>query len=369
MRPSNVEACFDSTSMSVRADEHGLLSAARGGDERAFAELMDAHRGRLHAHCYRMMGSVSDADDALQETLINAWRGIARFDERSALGSWLYRIATNACLNAIKARKRRALPLQIGFRSDDPVDAAGPPVLESVWIEPYPEEATPFAEASDPEVRFRDRESLELAFVAALQLLPANQRAALILFEVLGFSADEVAESLGTSRASVNSALQRARRLLDEHRPERSQQAVIRSLDDEALRALTSRYVRAMESADVEGLVGMLQADATWSMPPQPAWFQGPETIAAFLTTGPFEYFRWRLEPLRLNGQVAFACYSWDVGRGEWAAHSFNVLELAGTAVAGVTSFLDVSRRGAVGPDFVQGRVFERYGLPGLRPD
>lgn len=356
--------------MSATADERGLLQAARGGDERAFAALMGAHRGRLHAHCYRMMGSVSDADDALQETLINAWRGLARFDERSALGSWLYRIATNACLNAIKARKRRALPLQTGFRSKDPMDAAGPPVLEQVWIEPYPDEAVAAPDAAwDPEVRYGDRESLELAFVAALQMLPANQRAALILFEVLGFSGDEVAESLGTTRASVNSALQRARRVIDEHRPQRSQQAVIRSLDDEALREITTRYVRAMETADVEGLIGLLQADATWSMPPQPAWFQGPDAIAAFLTAGPFEYFRWRLEPIRLNGQVAFACWSWDDGRGVWVAHSFNVLELAGGAVGGVTSFLDVSRRGAGGPNFLADGVFERYGLPGLRTD
>lgn len=356
--------------MSLQADERELLHAARGGDERAFAALIDTHRGRLHAHCYRMMGSVSDADDALQETLINAWRGVARFDERSALGSWLYRIATNACLNAIKARKRRALPLQTGFRSDDPLDAAGPPVLEQVWIEPYPDAAEPMLEAAwDPEARYGDRESLELAFVAALQLLPANQRAALILFEVLGFSGDEVAETLGTTRASVNSALQRARKLLDEHRPERSQQAVIRSLGDEAPREITTRYVQAMETADVEGLIGMLQADATWSMPPQPAWFEGREAVAAFLTAGPFEYFRWRLEPVRLNGQLAFACWSWDDGRDAWAAHSFNVLELTGTAVAGVTSFLDVSRRGAGGPDFVRDGVFERYGFPGLRAD
>jgi RNA polymerase sigma-70 factor (ECF subfamily) len=354
--------------MNAATDERDLVSAARRGDERAFAQLVEGQRGRLHAHCYRMMGSVSDADDALQETLINAWRGIARFDERSALSSWLYRIATNACLNAIKARKRRALPLQTGFRSDDPGDAAGPPVLEQVWIEPYPDDAPSPVAASDPEARYGDRESLELAFVAALQLLAPNQRAALILFEVLGFSADEVAATLGTTRASVNSALQRARKLLDEQRPERSQQAVIRSLDDEALRALTARYVQAMEAADVDGLVGMLQADATWSMPPQPAWFQGRDAIAAFLTTGPFEYFRWRLEPMRLNGQPAFACWSWDEGRGAWAAHAFNVLELAETGVAGVTSFLDVSRRGAGGPDFVADRVFERYGLPGLRP-
>ena len=357
--------------MSVTADERGLLRAAKGGDERAFGELMEAHRGRLHPHCYRMTGSLADADDALQETLINAWRGLARFDERSAVRAWLYRIATNTCLNAIKARKRRTLPLQTGFRSEDPMDAAGPPVLEQVWIEPYPDDDAVAAPggAWDPEARYGDRESLELAFVAALQLLPANGRAALILFDVLGFSADEVAESLGTTRASVNSALQRARKLLDEEGPERSQQAVIRSLDDAALRDISQRYVQAMETADVDGMMGMLQADATWSMPPQPAWFQGRDAIAAFLVAGPFEYFRWRLEPVRLNGQLAFACWSWDPGRDAWAAHSFNVLELAGREVAGVTSFLDVSRRGAGGPDFVADGVFERYGLPGLRTD
>jgi RNA polymerase sigma-70 factor (ECF subfamily) len=354
------------------AGEHALLEAARGGHEDAFGRLVQPHRGRLHAHCYRMLGSVHDADDAMQETLLRAWRGLPGFDGRSALSSWLYRIATNACLNAIKKRPKRTLPVDYGHPSADPHDAAAEPLVESVWIEPYPDDLlAPDHAGAGPAARYEQRESLELAFVAALQHLPANQRAALIMSEVLGFSAREVADSLETTPASVNSALQRARKLVDERLPEQSQQATLRALGDEHLNAVVERYMKAMEQADVGALVTMLSEDASWSMPPQPAWFRGHEDIAGFLTENPFKYFRWRHLPTWANGQPAVGCYSWADERGRYVAHALNVLTLRGPKIAEVTSFLDVTRRGVDGPGFtafLEGKVFERFGLPNELP-
>src|SRR5919109_772768 len=199
------------SSPSGTAQERELLEAARGGDEDAFRRLIEPYRAELHAHCYRMLGSLHDAEDALQEALLRAWRGLARFEGRSTLRSWLYTIATNTSLNVIERRPKRVLPIDYG-PSADPHDGLGLPPLESVWVEPYPDEALGLGEGfASPEARYELRESVELAFVAALQHLPANQRAVLILREVLGFSAKEVADSLETSVASVNSALQRAR--------------------------------------------------------------------------------------------------------------------------------------------------------------
>ena len=193
------------------AREQELLKAAREGDEGAYGSLVEPHRGELHAHCYRMLGSVHDAEDALQEAMLRAWRGLPRFEGRSSLRSWLYKIATNTCLDAIARRPKRMLPLDHGPAAD-PDDGPGEPLVESVWVEPYPDELLGVEDGpAAPEARYERREGVELAFIAALQHLPANQRAVLILREVLGFSAQEVADSLETSVPSVNSALQRAR--------------------------------------------------------------------------------------------------------------------------------------------------------------
>src|SRR5919198_826186 len=189
-----------------------LLDAARGGDHDAYRALVEPHRAELHAHCYRMLGSVHDAEDALQETLLRAWRGLPRFEGRSSLKSWLYTIATNTCLNLIEKRPKRVLPVDYGPAAD-PHGGPREPVVESVWVEPYPDELIGVEDGlAGPEARYEQREGVELAFIAALQLLPANQRAVLILRDVLGFSAREVAGTLETSVASVNSALQRARK-------------------------------------------------------------------------------------------------------------------------------------------------------------
>src|SRR3954471_8773357 len=198
------------------AAEGALLAAARGGDEDAFARLVAPYRVELHAHCYRILGSVHDAEDAVQETTLRAWRGLAGFEGRSALRSWLYTIATNTSLNLIAKRPKRVLPLDYGPPTD-PHDGVGQPVIESTWVEPYPDEQLGLEDGfASPDARYELRESVELAFVAAVQHLPATQRAVLILREVLGYSAKEVAETLDTSVASVNSALQRARKTVEE---------------------------------------------------------------------------------------------------------------------------------------------------------
>src|ERR671923_1631785 len=214
--------------------EAALLDTARSGDETAFAKLIEPYWGQLHAHCYRMLGSLHDAEDAFQEVSLRAWRALSRFEGRSSLRSWLYTIATNTCLTAIERRPKRVLPIDYGPASDPHGDGLGLPPLESVWVEPYPDEGLGLEDGfAGPEARYELRESVELAFVAALQHLPANQRAALILREVLGFSAAEVAESLQTTVASVNSALQRARRSVDQRVPARSQQATLRALGED----------------------------------------------------------------------------------------------------------------------------------------
>src|SRR3954464_5661393 len=207
------------------AHERALLESARGGDESAFGALIQSYRGELHAHCYRMLGSVHDAEDALQEAPLRAWRGLGRFEGRSSLRSWLYTIATNTCPNLIAKHPKRVLPLDYG-PPPDPHDGLGMPLSETVWVEPYPDETIGLEDGfAAPDARYEQREAVELAFVAALQHLPPNQRAVLILREVLGYSAAEVAETLEASVASVNSAMQRARKTVDDKLPERSQQA------------------------------------------------------------------------------------------------------------------------------------------------
>src|SRR5204863_101120 len=254
------------------------------GDEDAYARLVEPHRSELHAHCYRMLGSLHDAEDALQETLLRAWRGLARFEGRSSLRSWLYTIATNTCLSAIERRPKRVLPVDYGAAAE-PHTAPGMPVTESVWIEPYPDEILGIEDGyAAPEASYERREGVELAFVAALQHLPANQRAALVLREVLGFSAKECADMLDTSVASVNSALQRARASVEERAPEQSQQQTLRALGDEELRAIVDRYVDAWERNDVEAFAAMLTEDATFTMPPLSTWYAPLEGIKIWAT-------------------------------------------------------------------------------------
>jgi RNA polymerase sigma-70 factor (ECF subfamily) len=352
-----------------------LLAAAQQGDETAFGSLIDPFRGELHAHCYRMLGSVHDAEDALQEVTLRAWRALGRFEGRSSLRSWLYTIATNTCLNHIARRPKRIMPLEYG-PSWDAKDGMGEPLIESVWVEPYPDEQLGLEDGpAAPEARYERRESVELAFIAAVQHLPATQRAVLILRDVLGFSAREVAESLDTTVASANSALQRARKTVDERFPEQSQQATLRSLGDQKLKGVVEGYMDAMSRGDVDAVVSMLAEDAAWSMPPLPAWFNGPERIRGFLVTGPLSgEFRWRHLPTRVNGQAASAAYSWVEAEQAWLPFALDVLTLEGDRIKEITSFISRStlsrdpesyERFPDQPrDFDSASAFERFGLP-----
>jgi RNA polymerase sigma-70 factor (ECF subfamily) len=321
--------------------ERELLQAARGGDQGAFEQLTDPYRGELHAHSYRMLGSVHDAEDALQETLLRAWRGLSGFEGRSSLRSWLYRIATNASLTMIEKRPKRVLPIDYDPPAD-PHQGPGEPLVESLWIEPYADERFGVEDGlAGPDARYEQRESVELAFVAALQKLPANQRAVLILREVLGFSAKEAAETLGTTTASVNSALQRARAAVEERTGERSQQETARALGDDGLRRLVDGYVEAWQRADVEAVVDMLTEDAAFSMPPLRTWFSGRREIGTFLAGWPLSgLWRWRPIHVRANGQPALAFYSWDEDEEAYMPFALNVLTVRDSKISDVTAFI-----------------------------
>jgi RNA polymerase sigma-70 factor (ECF subfamily) len=358
------------------AGQKALIDAAANGDESAYRRLVEPHRGELHAHCYRMLGSAHDAEDALQEALVRAWRGLGRFEGRSSLRAWLYRIATNTCLDAIAKRPKRVLPIDYGPPAD-PHRGPGEPVVESVWIEPIDDERLGLAdERTSPEARYEQREAVELAFIAALQLLPARQRAVLILREVLGFSAAEVAAQLETTVASVNSALQRARKAISDRLPEQSQQQTLRELGDERLRELVERYADAWEQNDVETVVEMLAEDAVFTMPPLATWFRGRDEIATFLTGWPMSgEWRWRAVRTRANGQPALAFYAWDEEEQAFMPFALNVLRVTGERVAEVDAFIAratpvpdrdvIARLPEQPPDPLRhAAAFERFGLP-----
>jgi RNA polymerase sigma-70 factor, ECF subfamily len=329
-----------------------LLDAARAGDEEAFRRLIEPHRRELHAHCYRMLGSRVDAEDALQDALLRAWRGLPRFEGRSSLRSWLFTIATNASLKLIARRPKRVLPIDFEPSGESP-RAVADPIVESLWVEPYPDELLGLEDGfATPESRYELREGMELAFIAALQHLPARQRAALILREVLGFSASETAQMLRATVAAVNGALQRARKAVDERLPDQSQQATLRSIGDERLRELVEAYMDAVDRGDVQAVVAMLTEDATWSMPPQRTWYAGHEAIAAFLAREPLSgSYSWRHLSTRANGQPAVGGYIWKAQTGSHELQVLDVLSFEGAQIKAVTSF---HSRGAL----------ERFGLP-----
>jgi RNA polymerase sigma-70 factor, ECF subfamily len=332
--------------------ESDLLHAARAGNEDAFGALVEPYHRALHAHCYRMLGSVDDAEDALQDVLLRAWRGLAGFEGRSSLRSWLYTIATNACLKLIERRRRLVLPVDYGPPTD-PHDDPAEPLVESVWIEPYPDDLGLADAVAGPEARYEQRESIELAFIAALQLLPARQRAVLILSDVLGFSGAEVAAALDTTPASVYSALQRAHKSIDARLPQRSQQATMRALGDDALREIVDGFVAAWERGDVDAIAAMLTDEATIAMPPMPTWYRGRDAVAAFLRRHPLAPgMHWRVVGAQASGQLAFGFYLRRAQDRAFVAHSVNVLALDGPRIAEYTAFL------------VEPEIFGRFGLP-----
>jgi len=350
------------------------LDAARAGDEGAFEQLVEPHRRELHAHCYRMLGSLHDTEEALQEAMLRIWKGLDRFEGRSSLRGWLYKIATNVSLDLIGRRKRRLLPEEYTSKAD-PHEPPGEPVGEQVWIEPYPDDALEIPDGyASPDATYEERESLELAFVAAMQHLAPRQRAVLILREVLGFSAKEVGETLDTSVPSVNSALQRARETVDKRLPDRSQQVTLRSLGDARMKEIVEEYMEAMQTGDVQRVVSMLTEDVAWSMPPLASWYGGIDEVEVFLRTKPLSgEWRWRHRPAVANGQLAVGTYTWMEEQKTHAPFSLDVLTLEGARIKEVTAFVvrpadtpDGYSRWpdrAADPSRVEA-VFRRFGLP-----
>lgn len=309
------------------------LQRARDGDTAAFDRLVAPHRRRLHTHCYRLLGSPFDADDALQETLLAAWRGLAGFESRSALGTWLYRIATHVCLRLIAQRPRRitsaehAPPLQSTAELGEMV--AGP-----VWVEPLPDAELAGA-GEDPAATLQRREHVALAFVAALQHLPGTQRAVLLLREVLEYSAAEAAEMLDTSVASVNSALQRAQKTVKERVP-----APAQADEPPGHNPLLQRFVSAWERRDIAAMVSLLAEDARFTMPPLPSWFDGRLFVEKFFAERVFQT-PWRLQPLRANGQPGFACYIQQAGDDRFRPGGVVLLRLRDGLITSIDSFID----------------------------
>jgi RNA polymerase sigma-70 factor, ECF subfamily len=349
----------------VLTDEGELLRLARTGDEGAFRDLVETHRAELRAYCYRMLGSVQDAEDAVQNAMLRAWRGLDRFEGRSSVRSWLYTIATNTTLDIARHRSRRELPADFGPAAD-----VGAPfednVLDPVWLEPYPDRwltgPGPGAVAG-PEARYEQRESIEIAFMLMLQHLPPLQRAVLILRDVLAFSAAEAAGHLSTTVAAVNSALQRARGAAQAGLPGTSQQATLRALGDARLESVAARYADALETGDVDELLAMLTQDATWCMPPMPTWFQGHESLRSWLTRDPLTQ-RWRHAATRANGQLAVGCYMYAPATGAYEPAVIDVLTLSPVdgKITAVTAFVLLDEQ--VDP----AAVFARFGLPVTAP-
>jgi RNA polymerase sigma-70 factor (ECF subfamily) len=321
---------------------HALqLARARAGDEEAFRELTDPYRRELELHCYRILGSLQDAEDLLQETLLAAWRALDDFEERASVRAWLYRIATNRCLNALRDSGRRP-------------QAPEPQRAEPVWLQPYPDVLldTVIDPAPSPEARYESRESISLAFVAGLQHLPAQQRAILVLRDVLGFRAAETAEMLDTSEAAVNSTLQRARSAFETRLPasDRERAALPASRRE---RELAGRFAEAFQGGDIDGIVALLTKDASFTMPPETLEVLGPKAIGRFFATVPAggDLERFRLVPTRANGQPAFGFYLRDRQCPIARASGIIVLTLEGDRIAAITTFHDTS-------------VFPQFGLP-----
>jgi RNA polymerase sigma-70 factor (ECF subfamily) len=333
-------------------DEATLLENARLGDEHAFAQLTGVYQGELRSHCYRMLGSVQDAEDAVQNALLRAWLGLDKFEGRGSIRSWLYSIATNTTLDITRHRSRRELPADFGPAAEigAKVETA---VNDPIWLEPFPDEWLAGSPTS-PESRYEQRESVEIAFMILLQELPPLQRAVLILRDVLGFTAAEASVQLETSVASVTSALQRARSTAAAALPKRSQQETLRALGDQAVADLAHRYATALETGDVDILLGLLTQDATWCMPPFTDWFQGHRTLRAWLVRDPLS-MGWRHRVVQANGQLAVAGYLLDPESGRYLGHVIDVLTLDGDKIAAVTAFLFGETAAA---------AFASFGLP-----
>jgi len=333
-------------SAQVASAEAALAAAARAGDEAAFRRLTEPYRRELHVHCYRMLGSLHDAEDALQETLLRAWRHLAGFEPLGSFRAWLYRIATNVCLTAAARCRPEAAPVTHDLTT---------PEGEGITLAPYPDvllDELP-SDAAEPGARYDLEESVQLAFLAAVQLLPPRQRAVLLLRDVLGFAAAEVAELIDSSTAGVNSALQRARATLEQRRKDGRLDLARTPPSDNIERALVRRYIEAWQSVDIDALVALLREDAVMTMPPEPLLLRGRQAIGNFFATVPAAgaLDEIRLLPTRANRQPALAAYLLDHETGNHQAYGLMVLSLDGDAIAEITGFADPT-------------LFHLFGLP-----
>jgi RNA polymerase sigma-70 factor (TIGR02960 family) len=339
--------------MSGAVNERRVLERARAGREDAFRELVEPYRRELQVHCYRIVGSLQDAEDIVQDTLVAAWRGLEGFRGDSGVRSWLYRIATNTSLNELRRRRRR--PRELPPPPEPPGEPPSPSRMgEPIWLEPYPDallEGLPDRSGA-PDVRYDTREAIELAFVAALQHLAPGQRAVLVLRDVLGFRASEAAEILGTSVASANGSLRRARKTLEERRPARERERAP-GPSTRAEQELVGRFADAFERGDIDALVALLTDDAQLVMPPEPFQYHGRDAIGGFLATVPAggALERFRLVSTRANSQPAYACYLREPRGPRLHAYGLMVLTVEREGIARITGFPDTS-------------VFPHFGLP-----
>jgi RNA polymerase sigma-70 factor (ECF subfamily) len=324
----------------------GLLEALRARDEDVFGAVVDRYRRELLAHCYRMLGSFEDAEDGLQETLLRAWRGVERFEGRSTVRAWLYKIATNVCLDVLASRRRRALP-SASFAAADPRDPLPGPIEDSFWVEPIPDALIDLRPGVNPDARYEARESVALTFLAALQVLPGRQRAVLILRDVVGWSASEVAEHLDVTVAAVTSALERARASMREQGAGGAPRPSGAAAEDGRTVALLSRYVDAWHAGDVEALLAVLHEDVVFTMPPLPLWYRGVAAVRGFLEGALFvgdAAERFRLLATAANGCPAFAAYQLHED-GVYRFGALQVLTIEHGRVVQIDDFLALSDR------------------------
>ena len=335
----------------INIDEQSQqLRLAKAGDQHAFERLVEPYQHEIIVHCYRILGSFEDAEDMLQETLLRVWNHLDSFEGRSSLRTWLYKIATNACLDALDRRRVRGLPRELYGRGD-PKEPLPLPLQEAIWVEPFPDEMIDGQPSVYPEAMYEVRESITLAFVAALQKLPGRQRAALLLHDVMGWSANETAEILDMTTVAVNSALQRARETMKQPSERRSTSSRL----NEELSGLLRRYVAAWESADSAALVAVLREDVALTMPPLPVWFGGHADIRAFLNDQLFRGpnpFKVRLRAIRANGSPAFAVYQMD-SAGVYRAAALHILTIENGEISEINDFLTFD-----------GQLFTQFGLP-----
>jgi RNA polymerase sigma-70 factor (ECF subfamily) len=318
-----------------------ILAKARSGDSSAFELLSEPYRHELLTHCYRIMGSLEDAEDLVQETFLRAWRRLNTYEGRASFRAWLYKIATNACLDALDHRPKRTLPTAL-HPAANPQEPILPPKTEPIWLEPFPDELLAPTEAA-PEARYDAREAVTLSFLIALQNLPPRQRCVLIMDDVLDWSTAETADLLGITISTVNSLLYRAHATLEKNYRPQHRDSFKTDPQDEHIKTLLERYVQAWETADINGIVALLKEDATFVMPPSPSWFQGQSAIHSLLSTiimAGDQRSLWRLLPVQVNGGNGFALYHRENKQTEYQAYAIQTIILDGDLVSGATTFL-----------------------------